>query len=275
MNRLLQAGFDQSVHRPALGVVFRNPADDRVVSDGLLVRLKDPQRPHQTSQPLFANGYGIFVAHQVHGLGTTLPTSPAATRRYTLSVEDRLGRFLPVTAPVDLPTEGLLDLAHLRTSPATALPHLPLFSASSYAVPAGQAEVRVDLRLASNASAAAWARVELWLEDPHTLLAQGLADARGSALLVCALPALRDPPLRASPAASQTTLSQWTVRLHVFWNSAIAKATVPDLSDLLSLPEVPVLQSPSSTTPLAPAVLGAGSPLVFRSPGSSCVFVGA
>jgi len=255
--------------------MFRNSVDGRVVSDGLWVSLKDPQQPLLSVQALSANGYGVFVAHQVRGLGAAGPSSPAMRRRYTLSVDDRLGRYLPVTAPVDLPAEGLLDLAFLRTSPGNALPHVPLFSASNCAVPAGHAEVRVDLRLASDASAAAWARVELWLEDPATLLAQGLADARGSALLVCALPALRDPPLRASPAGSQTTLSNWTVRLRVFWNQAIAKVQVPDLLDLLSLPEVPLLQGSSSPSPLAPALLSAGSPLVIRSPGSSCVFVGA
>lgn len=275
MMRVLKGGYDQSARTPALGVMFRNSADGRVVSDGLYVRLKDPQLPHQVAQPLLANSFGVFVAHQVRGLGAAGPSSPSATRRYTLAVEDRLGRFLPVAAPVDLPTDGLLDLAFLRTSPGAALPHVPLFSASSCTVSAGHAEVRVDLRLASDASAAAWARVELWLEDPASLLAQGMADARGSALLVCALPALRDPPLRASPAGSQATLNQWTVRLRVFWNHTIAEAQVPDLSELLSLHEVPLLQGRSSLSPLAPALLSAGSPLVIRSPGSSCVFVGA
>lgn len=272
---ILQAGFDRSVHTPALGVMFRNSVDGRVASDGLLVSLKDPQQPLRAAQRLYANGSGVFVAHQLRGLGATVPTSPAATRRYTLAVQDPLGRYLPFTAPVDLPSEGLLDLAFLRTSPGTGWPYLPLFSASSCSVATGQAQVRVELQRASDASAAAWARVELWLEDPATLLAHGLADARGQALLLCALPALRDPPLRASPAGTQAPLSSWTVRLRAFWNPAMAQVQVPDLSALLSLPEVPLRQSRSAPGPLAPALLSAGSPLVIRSAGSSCVFVGA
>jgi hypothetical protein len=177
--------------------------------------------------------------------------------------------------PVDLPVDGLLNLACLGTSPGAALPFVPLFNATTGTVPAGHAEVRVDLRLASTADAAAWARLELWLEDPDTLLAEGLADARGSALLVCALPALRDPPLRASPSGSQAPLKNWTVSLRAFWNQAIARVQVPDLCDLHNLPEVPLLQGTASQHPLAPSLLTAGSPLVIRSDGSSFVFVGA
>jgi hypothetical protein len=275
MTRTLRPGFDQHVLTPVLGVMFRNRVDSPAVSDGLIVTLKDPQQPNLAPQALAANGYGVFVAHQVRGVGSAGAASPPATRRYTLAVEDRLGRYLPLTMPVDLPIDGLLELACLATSPGAALPFVPLFNATTGTVPAGHAEVRVDLRLASTSEGAAWARLELWLEGPDTLLAEGLADARGSALLVCALPALRDPPLRASPPGSQAPLKNWTVSLRAFWNQAIARAQVPDLCDLLHLPEVPLLQGTASQHPLAPALLTAGSPLVIRSDGSSCVFVGA
>jgi hypothetical protein len=275
MTQALRPGFDQHVLTPVLGVMFRNRADSPAVSDGLIVTLKDPQQPNLSPQALAANGYGVFVAHQVRGVGAAGAASPPATRRYTLAVEDRLGRYLPMTMPVDLPIKGLLELACLATSPGASLPFVPLFNASTGTVPAGHAEVRVDLRLASNAQGAAWARLELWREDTDTLLAEGLADARGSALLVCALPALREPPLRASPPGSQAPLKNWSVSLRAFWNQAIARARVPDLCDLLHLPEVPLLQGIASHRPLAPALLTAGSPLVIRSDGSSCVFVGA
>jgi hypothetical protein len=254
--------------------MFRDGSDARVVSDGLLVSLKDPQQPHLARQQLMANGYGVFVAHQACGVHTSVVSSPLATRRYTLKVEDPQGRYLPLTIPADLPIEGLLAPACLSTSPSTAQPHVPLYSAATRMAPAGHAEVRVDLRLASEPdTAASWTRLELWLIDTNTLLAEGLADERGSALLLCTLPALRDPPLHASPPGAP--LGNWHVRLRAFWSPAIAQAQVPDLCSLHSLPEVPLLQSTAPTHPLAPALLTAGSPLVIRSDGSSFVFVGA
>ena len=276
MTRMLRPGFDQNVLTPVLGVMFRNGVDARVVSDGLLVSLKDPQQPHLSPQQLAANGSGVFVAHQVRRLRTPGASSPMATRRYTLQVKDPLGRYLPLTIPADLPSDGLFEPACLGTSPGAAMPHVPLYSAAAHTVPPGHAEVRVDLRLASKSdAAAAWARLELWLDDTDTLLAEGLADERGSALLLCALPALRDPPLRASPPGTQAPFSNWNVSLRAFWSPAIAQAKVPDLCALHSLPEVPLLQDTAPPRPLAPALLTAGSPLVIRSNGSSFVFVGA
>ena len=274
MTRMLRPGFDQNVLTPVLGVMFRDGIDARVVRDGLLVSLKDPQQPNLPRQQLVANGYGVFVAHQLSRLRTPVASSPTATRRYTLKVEDPRGRYLPLTIPADLPTDGLLEPSCLSTSPDADLPHVPLYSAATRKAPAGHAEVRVDLRLASNPdAAAAWVRLELWLTDTDTLLAEGLADERGSALLLFAPPALRDPPLRASPP--EAPIGNWNVRLRAFWSPAVAQAKVPDLCSLHSLPEVPLLQNTAPPRPLAPALLTAGSPLVIRSDGSSFVFVGA
>lgn len=276
MMRTLRPGFDQNVLTPVLGVMFRDAVDARTVRDGLVVSLKDPQQPLLPRRQLMANGYGIFVAHQVSRVRAPLDASPAASRRFTLNVEDKLGRYLPLTVAADLPTEGLLEPACLGASPGAGTPHVPLYSAPARTAAAGQAEVRVDLRVASDPDTpAAWARLELWLIDTDTLLAEGLADDRGSALLLCALPALRDAPLHTSPPGAQAPLSNWNVRLRAFWSPAIAQARVPDLCDLHSLPEVPLLQASSPPGPLPPAVLVAGSPLVIRSDGSSAVYVGA
>ncbi len=273
MTRMLRPGFDRHVLTPAFGVMFRDRLDARVVSESLRVSLSDPVVPSQPSQRLTANGYGVFVTHQVRGLRLPPDTSPAPTRQFALQVEDPLGRYLPLRVPAELPTDGLFEPACLTLSPGNALPHVPLYSTSARSVPAACAEVRVDLRLASNPdTAAAWARLELRLDD-GSLLAEGLADARGSALLPCALPALVDPPLSASPPGPP--ISTWQVSLHAFWNPAIAESAIPDLCALQALPEVPLLQAEAASTPLAPALLTAGIPLVIRSTGSSFVFVGA
>lgn len=274
MTRTLRPGFDQDVLTPVLGVMFRDGVNGQVVRDGLQVSLKDPKQPHLPRQQLVVNGFGVFVAHQVSRLRTPVASSPTATRRYTLNVEDPQGRYLPLTIPADLPTEGLFEPACLSTSPGATMPHVPLYSAASRTASAGHAEVRVDLRMASDPDAAvAWARLELWLADTNILLAEGLADERGSALLLCALPALRDPPLRASPPGAP--LGNWPVKLRAFWSPAIAQATAPDLCSLHSLPEVALLQNVAPPRPLAPTLLTGGLPLVIRSDGSSFVFVGA
>ena len=274
MRRMLRPGHDTNVLTPVLGVMFRDGSDARVVSDGLLVSLKDPRQPLLPRQRLVANGHGIFVAHEVSRLRTRVASSPPVTRRYTLAVEDRQGRYLPMTIPADLPTEGLLEPSCLSTSPGADWPHVPLYSAVERTVPAGRAEVRVDLRLASNPeAAAAWVRLELWMTDTGTRIAEGLADENGSALLLCTLPALRDPTLHASPP--EAPLGNWHVRLRAFWSPAVAQAEVPDFCSLNTLPEVALLQKAAPPSPLAPALLTAGSPLVIRGDGSPFVFVGA
>ena len=275
MTRMLRPGFDWHVLTPVFAVMFRDRLDAHVVSEGLRVSLSDPALPNQAAQPLAANGYGVFVAHQVRGLHLPAdPASPPPTRQYILQVEDPLGRYLPLRMLADLPTDGLFEPACLLRSPANAMPHVPLFSTSARMLPAACGEVRVDLGLdAADDTPAAWARLELRLDSDGSLLAEGLADARGSALLPFALPALVDPPLSASPPGPP--LSTWPVRLHAFWNPAVAAEAIPDLCDLQALPEVPLLQTLAPSTPLAPALLVAGLPLVIRSTGSSFVFVGA
>jgi len=279
--RELRPGFDTSVLTPALGVMFRDGFDGRVVSDGLRVRLSDPQQPHESPRSLSANGYGAFACHRLRGMAAST-SSPPTTRRYDLKVEDALGRYLPMTVPADLPHDGLFEPACLASSPAVdtiAEPHVPLFCAPARTVPAGVGEVRVELRLASDPDQpAAWARLELRLAADGRLLARGLADARGCALLLCALPAPVDLPLGGSPAHIVPPLAEWPVSLHAFWSPAIAAAAVPDLCALQSLPPVSLLQdlSVSPPKPLAPALLVAGSPLVIRGSGSSpFVFIAA
>jgi len=276
--RTLRPGYDRNVLTPPFGVVFRDRLDQHVISAGLEVSLSDPQQPGGPTQRLEANGHGVFVAHRVRGLRSADdgigPVSPVPMRRFDLHVTDPLGRYIPLRLPAELPSDGLFQPACLALSPSVALPHVPLYSSAARDVPAGYGEVRTDLRLASNPAArAAWARLELWLDA--TLIAEGVADERGSALLICPLPALRDPPLRSSPAGAQGPLSEWTVSLRAFWDASLAQETVPDLCRLHKVREVTLLQSLSPATPLGSLLLVASSPLIVRSAGSSFVFVGA
>ncbi|MEL4178330.1 hypothetical protein [Roseateles sp. PN1] len=276
-SRDLRPGFDRNLLTPIFGVIFRDQLDGRIVSEGLKVRLIDPKQRNGAPRRLCANSYGAFACHRLRGISAAGGVaSPSPTRRYELKVDDELGRYLPMTVSADLPQHGLFEPACLAQSPVvdtlTPQPHMPLFSAPARSVPAGVGEVRVELRLASDPDKpAAWAWLELRLEADGRMLAQGLADQRGCALLLCALPAPVDLPLGGSPAHLMPPLAEWLVRLSAFWSPEIAAATVPDLCALQSLPPVSLLQdiSVSPPTPLAPALLAAGSPLVIRGSGSS------
>lgn len=278
MMRVLRPGYDRNLLTPPFGVVFRDRLDQHVISEGLEVSLSDPQQPLERAQRLEANGQGVFVAHRVRGLrladDDTAPVSPMPSRRFDLQVTDPLARYVPLRMSAELLSDGLFQPACLALSPNVAMPHVPLYSAAARSVPAGFGELRADLRLASNPQAgAAWARLELWLDA--TLIAEGVADARGTALLICPLPALRDPPLRSSPPGSQGPRSEWLVTLRAFWEPSLAQASVPDLCQLQQLPEVTLLQRLTPATPLGSMLLVAGAPLIARSANESFVFVGA
>jgi hypothetical protein len=278
MIRTLRPGYDRNELTPAFGVMFRDHVDQHVVSEGLEVSLRDPQRPAERAQRLQANSHGVFVAHRVRGLRPTAPgaglVSPMPTRRFDLQVTDALDRYVPLRMSADLPSDGLFQPRCLARSPQLGPAHVPLYSSASRSVGASRVEARVDLRLASNPTrGAAWARLELWLDT--TLLVEGVADARGSALLLCPFPALRDPPLRASPPGLDRPRSQWTVTMRAFWEPSVANSWVPDLCVLQRMPEIALLQHLTPATPLAQLLLEADSPLVVRSTGESFVFVGA
>jgi hypothetical protein len=279
MMRALRPGFDHNVLSALFGVVFRDRLDSRVVAAGLNVSLRDPRRPGSAAQRLAPNGQGVFVAHAVRGLrahagGQAASASPSPTRRFELAVSDPLGRYLPLRVPADLPHPDLFEPAYMAGSPGADAPHVPLYSAAARPVSTGCGVLRADLRLASNpAAGAAWARLELWLDT--ALIAEGMADRRGSALLLFALPALRDAPLRSSPHSMPDAHASWQLTLRCFWDPRLAQAEVPDLYDLQQAAEVPLLQRRSPATTLDHCLLQAGAALIVRSDESSFVFVGA
>jgi hypothetical protein len=278
MMPLLRPGFDRNVLAAPFGVLFRDRIDQRVVAEGLAVSLRDPRQPDSRVRLLAPNRQGVFVAHAVPGLrpgGDGLaPDSPLQTRLMELTVSDSWGRYVPLRMSAELPYEGLFEPACMADSPGTALPHVPLYSAAARQASTAWGMLRADMRLASDpAEGAAWARLELWLDAG--MIGEGVADRRGSVLLLCALPALRDPPLRASPSAGPEARSSWEVTLRAFWTPGLAEADIPDLCELRRAPEVPLLQNVASAMPLGPCVLQAGVPSVVRSTGSSFVFVGA
>jgi hypothetical protein len=269
VTRTLRPGSDRHLLAPAFAVRFRDRLDGAVVWEGLRVELSDSRRPREVRR-LAANPHGVFVAHRVPRVGAA--ASPPAVR--ALTVRDPLGRYVPLRMDAVLPADGLFRPPCLSASPPEGEPHVPLFSAVTRTVPPHVAQIRADLRLASNpAVAAPWARLSLWLGD--RLLAEGVADRDGAALLLCPLPPLSDPPLRGSPPGGDGPPLRWDVTLRAGWAPALAGQDVPDLCALLELPEVPLLERAAPPRPLGPLVLEGGVPRVVRSADASYLLVAA
>lgn len=278
MTRLLRLGHDRIVRTAPLGVQFRDALDRRVVADGLRVDLFDAQRPTRPLR-LHASPSGVFVAHALPGMNgfdATEAASPGGVpNRYSLRVRDTMGRFVDAHIVLDPPSDGLFEPACVQASPSAddTPPHVPLYSACTRPPPAASAVVRADLRLASNPErAASWARIELWLGT--ALLGTGVADARGSLLLLCPLPAPREPTRRASPPAGFERMA-WQVSLRAHWNPAHRAQPVPDLCDVLAQPEVVLLEAHTPATSLGTLQLRAGEPLLAATSDSSFLFVAA
>lgn len=272
MTRTLRPGYDRVVRTAPLGVRFRDVLDRRVVADGLRVDLLDAQRPTKPLR-LHASPSGVFVAHAVPGMNgfdDIEVTSPGGMpNRYSLSVRDTMGRYVDARIALVPPSDGLFEPACLHASPSAddTEPHVPLYSAATRALPAALAVVRAALRLASNPEqAASWARIELWLGT--VLLGAGVADANGILLLLCPLPAPREPTRRASPPTGFERMA-WDVSLRAYWNPAHRADPVPDLCDVHAQPEVTLLEARASATPLGTLQLRVGEPLIAATTDSS------
>lgn len=272
--RRLRDSRDVLELRALFGVLFRDSFDGRVVAEGLEVEL----RPAGIGpwQRLASHPHGAFAAHSLRGLRRPPEGSPA-TRRYELRVRDLLGRFLPLEAAVDLPTDGLYDPLLDASSPPPREPSIPLYSAPGRTAGGGGGIVRASLRRASDPDQpASWARVDLWLGTTH--LGAGVADERGELLLPCRLPPPREPPLHGSPPVPAAGFERlrWDVTLQASWDPALAGRERPDLHALHHQSGVALLREAGSpSTPLGPQVLRAALPLVVRSDGSPFLFVGA
>ncbi|MBP7204695.1 MAG: hypothetical protein KBA32_16040 [Propionivibrio sp.] len=189
----------ESVTRIApLGLELIDAASGRRVGDGLIVRVAPVGKP-QRGVIADANPSGIFVAHDLPGLGDWSHggAEPLPHPEFTVHVDDRLGRFLPCRLRLALPAAGL---AH----PACRA-DIPLFSAPTRIV-AGLAAIRAELHTHPDGKPAAWAVVEV--RHAGAPLCLGMTDERGHLLLAFAWPklVLADQPLDAST---------WPLTLHV------------------------------------------------------------
>lgn len=208
----------ETVTRSApLGLELIDAASGRRVGDGLIVRVAPVGRP-QRVVIADANPSGLFVAHELPGLGDWSHggAEPLPHPEFTVRIDDRLGRFLPCRLRLALPTAGL---AH----PACRA-DIPLFSAPTRIV-AGMAVVRAELNTHPDGKPAAWAVVEV--RQNNAPLCLGMADERGHLLLAFAWPklTLSDQPLDASA---------WQLTLHVRHASGLDATEPPELCAALA-----------------------------------------
>ena len=136
-----------------LGLELLDAASGRRVGDGLVVRVAPVGRP-QRVVIADANPSGIFVAHDLPGLGNWSHggDEPLPHPEYDIGIDDRLGRFLPCRLRLALPAAGL---AH----PACRA-DIPLFSAPTRVVP-GLAAIRAEIVNHATGKPAAWSVVEV------------------------------------------------------------------------------------------------------------------
>lgn len=291
----LRSGFDRHVSFALLGVQCRDVADGRVVSDGLQLVLEDLWRPpHARSwRTLSPNASGVFALHDFPGIrrfltpqeadehgpvdldGVVSPASPASpdVPRFRLTVHDRLSRYVDMALTPTL-GQGLWGPVSTASSPDVQ-PHVPLYSSATRTPPMGMASLRTELRSATRpADPIAWAHLRLMRGTQ--VLAEGLSDATGRVHLVFPLPRPREGLPQGSPATAAALLD-WPVRLQAFWSSDrrtdLAEERVPDLDDVLSQAEVPLLQQRSPPTPLGTLTLRAGQTLLVASTTSPFLFV--
>lgn len=160
----------------------------------------------------------------------------AQRRPFVVTVADYGGRFysftLSVTAPqprvVTAPRDGVYHFScDDQTFEPTALAGaIPLFSLPARPVPPGMAVIRTEV--VHNDEPAVWAVVEV--RQGATVLAHGLADARGQVALFFPYP----PPDERVNMVVQT----WELELHTYHEATLNGSDVPDLCDILKQQEI-------------------------------------
>jgi hypothetical protein len=237
--------LERPLTRTLLGMRFRDAVTGAQVRDGLGATA----RPLAGGRPsvAFRTRSDIYAFARLDGLGPVergevpldFDGSPGpAQQRFVVTVDDRLGRYLPLTLLVDLPLRypGL----YLEDDPAPP-GGVPMDGVRLYRAPAFQPEpwiaaVRGELFDIDRQVPAAHARLRVRLDDGPAR--DGFADDAGRFLVMAPLPpALAD--LGASPAVIPEAVSErrWSLSLAVDWDPGAWEtppgASVPDQLSLL------------------------------------------
>ncbi len=268
--------------RPGVGLRLEDPFGGPL-GEGLKVSivLADSGLP---PAPLTSTPSGHWAAHGLPGLraweGGEVDDPAPLARLFEVSVADPRGRVLPTRFRVSLPQNRLAHLTCPGALPADPpIEHfpIPLFSAPARSAPAGWAAVRASLRELppgdpDTATPAAWALVRVL--KGATLLAQGLADARGEVML--AFPYPEPPDAGATPRSAFD--HRWGLTLSVCY-ARLDPKTVPLLCTVLAQPAKSLARSVAGDPPVVdPGAdlslsLRYGQPLAVATTGARALFV--
>lgn len=231
----------QTIYTP-LGIRFWDPATDSQVAHGLHVRAW-PDGATGPARTAFRTASGVFAFQGLPGMRAVeypangaSSASPPEAQRFVVAVEDQQRRFLPAILRIDAPFDGIYPTGLAASPPGDSLPGVYLFSAPWRAV-AALAAVRADLVRQSDGAPAAWAVLELEVEDSGVW--HGIADSRGSVAIFLPTPPFRatlgsSPPGPQAPPHEQ----QWQVTARVLYQPAHLEtppgAAAPDLRTILT-----------------------------------------
>lgn len=227
------AMIDRIVRPAPIGLRFRDVANGQIVTGGLDVTVASIRNSARRAR-LEVNGKGVWFVHRFPGFSDE---TLAATADWTtlaqpcrVTVEDRDGRFLPLSVELHLPARGIVNWPGWAVLPQASLEPftesdgvhppvvmrdaLPLFSAAGRPAPAPLAEVRCQLVRNDTGQPASWAL--LTATCAGRVRALGQADAEGRVVLFFAYP---ERP-RASLATSPPTITdfRWSIELTACWN---------------------------------------------------------
>ena len=257
------------------GVRFWDTLTATMVGDGLRVTAVHDTHAGRTLHA-FPNRSGVYVLHDVpgmrefaHGTGesdfwTRFPPSQA----YRFTVEDTLGRFLPISFVAQLPVQGLftLDCLPMTSPPAQPRAAIPLFSTPRRVLAGGLAVLRAELWDATNERAAAWALIEV--SAPRMPPVLGLADGDGRIALPFPYPEPPTPAISSpvgGPGRRPLALQMWTIRLNVFYEPITPVPRAPFICDALAQAPARLWSDPERTRELTTTTLSYGQDLVVRS----------
>jgi hypothetical protein len=230
-----------------LGIRFWDPACDTQVREGLVVRARQQGSAH-ASPRAFRTLSGIYAFQGLPGLHDfEYPTedrcsfpAPPGTKRFIIHVVDQQLRFLPVVFGMALPHKGIFPPTNPGSPPGKTLPGLHLFSAPARPTLPTLAVVRAELEDESTGGVGAHAILEVEVPGPSPKSWYGMADERGSAVVMFPYPTFKGEIGGASPVTSPAAPGgvqhTWDVTIRVRYEpAALAYLTNYEIPELYSI----------------------------------------
>jgi hypothetical protein len=227
---------EEARHFTALGIRFWDQALNRPVNDGLVVEAWQENGDTPAARAVRTRG-GVYAFHELAGQReierivfqeTAAGSLPDSSERisYVITVEDRLGRYLPVVFGVRLPLDyrGIFLSGAAGSLPAGA-GRAVLFSSPARRTPPGSSAVRADLWDAEADSPAAFAAVRITVAGA---VWPGIADERGRVLVVFPTPLLQKLRLGSLPGGAEPDApATWPVAVRVNYEPAALQDYFP------------------------------------------------